>query len=250
MLCTRDLLVRQRTQTICGDTSPSSASSRRKVLRTWSGCRLKMPIRHSRAGSGAGRAVVRSDPTSRKIASWRDLRERAREDEQTDDEDPGNRTASAESRPSRRRAAGTAWLGLVPRQSSRAGSRSWGGYRRWVSRSAVGRWRATPVGAAWPKDVRCGAQPRMLVAVALANRSPLGVDAKNEYARRCRPPEKQEPGSVAVGNASRSEDGKGKRSTRRGRENQPAVQCLRAHRNDWTRPAYLHTGPRRVICRQ
>ena len=36
----------------------------------------------------------------------------------------------------------------------------------------------------------------------------------------------------AVGNASRSEEGKGKRSTRRGRENQRLSECLGAQSAD------------------
>ena len=63
---------------------------------------------------------------------------------------------------------------------------------------------------------------RMLVAVALANRMARiawALMTKNEHYRPGRHRLRREMVG-AVGNASRSEEGKGKRSTRRGRENQ------------------------------
>ena len=73
---TRDLLVRQRTQTINAlrDTSRSSASSRRKGQLMWSGWRrrLKMPIRDCRArfGSWARCCSFRSPISTRRSRSW------------------------------------------------------------------------------------------------------------------------------------------------------------------------------------
>ena len=79
-------------------------------------------------------------------------------------------------------------------------------------------------------------KPRMLVAVALANRMARIAWALMDEERilprtaadRLR---RQEPVRRRR-DASRSEDGKGKRSTRRGRENQLFAPCLRARVDD------------------
>ena len=151
-----------------------------------------------------------------------------------------------------------AWLGLVPRQHSTGGKPKLGRISKMGQRDLR---RLLVIGAmatvGWA--VRHGAtndpwlarmlarKPRLLGAVALANRRARGGAGQPAGAHRlgaadqehtvsgCGPRRLSHQASVAltVGKANRSEDGMGKRSTRRGRENQVWTQCLRAHMADF-----------------
>ena len=141
----------------------------------------------------------------------------------------------------------SAWLGLVPRQHSTGGKPKLGKISKMGQRDLR---RLLVVGAmatiGWAvrrgtKDPRAG--PDAGAQTTHAGRGGagqphgahrLGADdeerilpraGRHRLSRRSR--------FVTVGNASRSEDGKGKRSTRRGRENQTTVRCLRAHWSDF-----------------
>ena len=222
----------RRRSTRCGGTSRSSASSPQgpaHVERLAEAIEdAEFPFPGAVRELGALLFVQIAEPNEKIAELEKDLRERAREDERTvrlmSVPGIGRRWAMA-IQASRRRwrasvAAGTSqpgW-GWFPGRARSAGSRRWGGYRRWVSATS---------GDGWSP-----ARRRQLVGSRGAARSAhrLGADDEEQVLPRAAADRLRKQGPVgAVANASRSEDGKGKRSPRRGRENQRVRQCLRAH---------------------
>ena len=142
-----------------------------------------------------------------------------------------------------------AWLGLVPRQNSTGGKPKLGRISKMGQRDLR---RLLVIGAmatvGWA--VRHGAtNDPWLARPAGAQAAPAGRGGAGQPAGAHRlgaaDEERTLPGSgprrlsrkvsvaLSVGKANRSEDGMGKRSTRRGRENQVWTQCLRAHMADF-----------------
>ena len=269
----RDLLVRQRTQTInalrghCAEFGVVAPQGPAQVKRLAEAIEdadsgLPSPVREL----GALRVV--------QIAELeKELRERAREDEQTVRlmSVPGigplcAMAIQAFAPPMESFRHGrdfSAWLGLVPRQSSTDGKPKLGKISKMGQRDlrrllvsgamATVSW-AVRRGMKDPWLARMRARkPRRLVAVALANRMAriawALMTSPNATAHRSLRPEKAGAGAAPLDTrdgrtrerANGYETGSGKPATRH-----VPSSTLRRY---WPRPAYLHTGPRRFMCR-
>ena len=260
---TRDLLVRQRTQTInalrghfaeFGVVAPHGPAHVERLAEAIEDADSGLPSPVRELGALLFVQIAEFDE---KIAELeQELRERAREDEQTVRlmRVPGIGPLSAMAIQAfappmesfRHGRDFSAWLGLVPRQSSTGGKPKLGRISKMGQRD-LRRLLVSGAMATVSWAVRRGTKepwlarmltrkPRMLVAVALANRMARIAWAlmtkKRTRPRAGRHGLSRRSRFVTVGNASRSEDGTGKRSTRRGRENQRLGECLRAQSAD------------------
>ena len=261
---TRELLVRQRTQTInalrghlaeYGVVAPRGPAYVGRLAEAIEDADSGLPDLVRELGALLLDQVADLDEKTAGLEQ--ELRERAREDEQAvrlmSIPGIGPLTAMAiqafapPMESFRRGRDFSAWLGLVPRQHSTGGKPKLGKISKMGQRDLR---RLLVVGAM--ADDRLGgatrhegplAGPDAGAQTTHAGRGGagqphgahrLGADdeerilpraGRHRLSRRSR--------FVTVGNASRSEDGKGKRSTRRGRENQTTVRCLRAHWSDF-----------------
>ena len=241
---TRDLLVRQRTQTInalrghfaeFGVVAPQGPAHVERLAEAIEDADSGLPGPVRELGALLFVQIAELDE---KIAELeQEMRERAR------DGDPGLRAAAGEL-PARPGLLGLAGLGSPPeldRREAEARQDIEDGSAR--SPAAVGRRRDgnSRLGGA-PRHEGPVAGPDVDAQAAHAGRGGagqpegahrLGADDEERILPRAATDRlRRQERCGAVGNASRSDDGKGKRSARRGRENQRLRQCLRAHLDD------------------